>query len=292
MNTLRFTAALFLLSACSGTMGPGIPDSTTDVDPTEELTGSQKKRARSNGTADSGDVVDSGLTETDASQRDASSPISISSFSSTRTELAVGRSQATTFTEVSLIAVLANENGLDAIAGGTLVDESGVTYGAFAQKDGLPGTFTFNLTWEAVNAARPLTFIDSASRSFTARFFDKDGHKAAASVSIAFRCDAFADNTDAFRGVCTNTRVDAKHCGDTFTVCASNEACREGACTSVKSRTTYDPTFDTTKTCATTCSKHGQMCEFALSDTPAAYAANCETPFTAIASPVDCHCYK
>lgn len=276
-------------------MGPGIPDSTSsDIDPTEELTATPaKKQARPSTTVD---TTDAGSEAPDASPPDdARSPLSISNLSATRNDLVIGRTAGSTATQVSLIAVLANSQGLDEIAGGTLSDESGTTYGAFAQneqKGGMPGTYTIDLTWEAINAARPLTFVGSASRTFSARFYDKDGHSASASVSIVFRCDAFPDNTDAYAGVCTNTRVDAKHCGDTFTTCASNEACREGACIGIKSRTTYDPTSDTTKSCATTCSKYGQVCEFGLSSGVPAYATNCDTAFSAIGSPVDCHCYK
>lgn len=292
MNAFRFTIALLLLSACSGTAGPGIPDRVQDTDPTEELTASKTTRKKSS-PKDDGDppaveVSDGGvLTKEDAGR------LSISSFTATRSELIIGRDDSTTATEVRFVAVLANASGLENIAGGTLADESGTSYGSFTADKSMSGTFTLALTWSEINSVRPLTFTGSATRTFTARFFDKDGHTVKSSADLAFRCDAFADNADAFAGQCVNSRVDQKHCGTTFVACAANQACREGSCVSVKSRTSYDPSFDNTKSCGTTCSKYGQTCEYAAyEDASASFLVNCDTPFASLDVDVECHCYK
>lgn len=290
MNAFRFSIAFLLLSACSGTAGPGIPDAVQETDPTDELSASKGTRKKSAGPKEDEvreESADGGVPGSDAGR------LAISSFATTRKELVIGRSSANTSTDVRFVAVLANGAGLEQIAGGTLTDDSGTSYGNFNADKMMPGTFTLALTWSEINAIRPLTFSGGTTRAFTARFFDKDGHAVTSTAHLAFRCDAFADNTDAFAGECINSRVDPKHCGPSFSGCSSNQACREGSCVAVKSRAAYDPGFDNTKSCNTLCSKYGQTCEYAAYDgDSASYLLNCETLFSSLDVDVECHCYK
>jgi hypothetical protein len=99
-------------------------------------------------------------------------------------------SRLTDMQQVQFIAVVTDALGIDAIAGGTLTDETGATYGGFsagAQK----GAYSVTLDWAMVNQVRTLDFVSPGqTRTFTANFFDNAGATASASVQVTFYCGA------------------------------------------------------------------------------------------------------
>jgi len=88
-----------------------------------------------------------------------------------------------------LTAVLTDDDGIDDIIGGSLVDpDSGASYGAF-QTSASEGSYQLTLSWGALNAVDPIDFSSSASRRLQARFFDVAGHEAAQSVTVTLTCN-------------------------------------------------------------------------------------------------------
>jgi hypothetical protein len=182
-------------------------------------------------------------------QHDTSGPLKIISLSSTV-------STVTEMDTVTFIAIVTDQMGLDSIAGGTLTDDSGATYGglgAGAQK----GTYQIALTWAQINEVRTLQFDVPASsmRTFTAKFFDNAGNEASASQSIGFRCAM--TGFGACNGTCTDLGNPAS-CGTCSNVCAIGTGCTEaGTCIPGTASACFVPG---PTTCADYCTQQGKTC--------------------------------
>jgi hypothetical protein len=126
----------------------------------------------------SGDAGGNGSSSGDS----ASGALKIISFTSTTSKLTEGES-------IQFIAIVTDTAGLDAIAGGTLQDETGAVYGAFGAAS-QKGTYTVALTWDAISQVRSLGFASTSghSRKFTAKFFDNGGATASSTLDIEFSC--------------------------------------------------------------------------------------------------------
>jgi hypothetical protein len=96
-----------------------------------------------------------------------------------------GETPAVTFT-----AVVTDPDGVDDVIGGSLLDQSGAPYGAFATS-GQEGAYEMTLTWDQIDTVAAIDFDPGpgASRTFTAEFFDASGKKATRSISLSLTCN-------------------------------------------------------------------------------------------------------
>lgn len=213
---VAFVPALTLVAACSGTSGspdPAAPDG--GIAPPGAEAGAAPADAGQGGTGQS-----------------PNGQLKIVSMSSTVPSITSEKDVSPSAPhDVTFVAIVTDTNGLSAIAGGTLVDDTGKTYGAFgagAEK----GTYALALTWTQITTVSPLTFEPKGlTRSFTARFFDNAGNTAEASVPLSFYCGSKHEYW-ACSGACMNP---PKHqaCGCAAKACAGDEVCTGGACVKV-----------------------------------------------------------
>lgn len=128
-----------------------------------------------------------------------------------------GASSSVTFT-----AVLTDPDGVDDLIGGTLKDESGSPYGAFATS-GQEGAYALALTWEQIDATSSITFAPGTNgqRSFVAEFFDVAGHKVQATATLTLDCRE--------RGACGGNCGQIS-CDGTCVWASSTEENRCGSC--------------------------------------------------------------
>jgi hypothetical protein len=145
----------------------------------------------------------------------------IQSLTAAPTHLTVG--EATT-----LSALVGDVDG--DLLGGTLVDvTSGATLGTFATPGG-QGTFTFLLTWDALDAAAPIDGTSGLTRVVRGVFVDAHGHHASADVSLVLGCGASDGGTRSLcSGACVDLSVDAEHCGQCRHAVPTNGVCVNGA---------------------------------------------------------------
>lgn len=127
----------------------------------------------------------------------------------------ITQDEAVTFT-----AVLTDPQGIDDLIGGSLTSEDGaIQYGAFATS-GQEGSYTLNLTWDAIDQAADITFAQSATRTFTATFFDVAGHRVDKTVTITLSCGGFY----ACHGACANVcGLNSMTRGSCDAACASDQ---------------------------------------------------------------------
>lgn len=101
---------------------------------------------------------------------------------------------------VKVTAILSDSQQGGSMAGfrGVLLDPSGSVYGTFGSSD-LPGTFTYDISWEQLHANRPIGFATEDVRTFVAEFVDDLGHKVSRTFSLRLHCNG----RPACEGQCT-----------------------------------------------------------------------------------------
>lgn len=163
-------------------------------------------------------------------------PLRIVSLTSTAATIAGGDTKGTDATTVTFVAIVTDVDGLDAIAGGQLLDDAGHTFGAFGAGTN-KSTFSASLDWKALGTAGALTFAaPGAKRAISAKFFDNAGRTAVATVDLGILCRSKysidGSPVAACAGECVDTRADAAHCGDDAcgAPCPSDQACVAGKC--------------------------------------------------------------
>lgn len=151
----------------------------------------------------------------DASVPESSAPI-ILTFGTDVTS--VGPDQSVRF-----VALVTHPNGLDKLVGGRLIDPAGtVNYGAFVADN--QGSYSLDVSWDQMNAAIPITFDVSASRTLVGEFFDQGGHSTSRSTSVALTCNG----KTACSGQCVDLQTDQNHCGRCDTKLPPIESCHGG----------------------------------------------------------------
>jgi hypothetical protein len=130
----------------------------------------------------------------------------ILTFASNVTALSPGSS-------LILSAVVTDPDGIDNLIGGILeAPVSHASYGVFATS-AAEGAYSLTLTWDAIDALEPInTPNGGATRRFQARFFDVEGHEAAAVLDVLLRCGSNHDLA-VCDGSCTNLMTNPLHCG-------------------------------------------------------------------------------
>ena len=98
----------------------------------------------------------------------------------------------------------------------------GVTVGTFAE--GAPGTFTYDLTWDEINAAAPIETPEGGGSwtLFTLQATDQQGRTAQQKFFITLECGVGPQAPAACAGVCTNLADDPNNCGRCGYVCTEN----------------------------------------------------------------------
>lgn len=145
----------------------------------------------------------------------------IISFSTNVTEITQGES-------VIFTAIVTDPDGIDDVIGGTLENSEGSVFGSFTTT-AQEGAYSLTLSWAAVDQVSAIEFEygATASRLFTARFFDQSAGENTAQVEIEFTCAGVA----ACDGQCIDTMASSNNCGACGTICEGQECC-DGVCTS------------------------------------------------------------
>ncbi len=128
-----------------------------------------------------------------------------------------------------ITATVTDPDGVDDLAGGSLVDaDSGASYGAFTS-GGAAGSFALTLTWGALGAVEAIDAPPSGvGRSFRAVFLDKAGAKAEGAVDVTLRCDG-GDTKSLCAGHCADLQTDSDHCGGCGQPVPAGKICKDGA---------------------------------------------------------------
>lgn len=183
-----------------------------------------------------------------------SGPLELAALTTTTSEIS-GVAAVSEPTEVTFLAIVTHEQGLDEIAGGTLHDDTGKTYGAFGAGD-TKSTFTLTLSWSAITKIRPIEFAaPGTTRTFIARFHDNGGRTVEASVVIGLHCGG-ARTMAACGGTCAALDSSQAHCGACGKACSV--ACSAGVC--APSDACFIPSGFPGLTCADRCRVLGARC--------------------------------
>lgn len=128
--------------------------------------------------------------------------------------------------QVIFTALVTDPDGADDVVGGTLLDEGGTTYGAFAMTP-QEGSYQIALSWDQIGQVSPIDFVQGASaqRTFKAQFFDQAGHTVEQTVDLELTCNGQA----ACSGSCVDLMMDKLNCGACGHPCAGG-ACSQGNC--------------------------------------------------------------
>jgi hypothetical protein len=156
---------------------------------------------------------------------------------------------------VTFTAIVADPDGVDDIAGGTL-SLQGVTapLGAFVQQAG--GTYTIDVTWAQIAAARPIEFTADETRTFRAEFIDSDSRRGSRDATLVLTCggDAACDST------CVDLQENAEYCGSCERSCRVGGA--SGSCSGGECAPAFTDCLETTQyaTCDAACEALGESC--------------------------------
>ena len=175
------------------------------------------------------DVASSSGTQSSASSGSAAGSASGGATTDGPQFLAFGTdvSMITAGEQVMFSATLADADGGGDIAGGTLVDQFGTAYGAFA-KTAQEGGYQLSVSWPQIDEAEAilLPYGATVARTFTARFFDQEGHGTERSVMIRLTCNGLA----ACGGACVDTVQYPESCTTCSPACSDGAACFLGKC--------------------------------------------------------------
>jgi hypothetical protein len=188
---------------------------------------------------------------------------------------------------VTFIAIVTDAAGLDAIAGGQLMDDSGATFAAFGAGAN-KGTYTATITWEAMATIHAADFgVSGGKRTFVAKFFDNHANEAKAAVDINLACRAASKEAiSSCGGVCASTVHDPKNCGACGTVCSSN-TCVTSKCTLSFAEDPANPSIVQSACAPPSAFAPGTMCQ-SLCTTQAGGHPNCTRIVTYGAADLTC----
>jgi hypothetical protein len=187
-----------------------------------------------------------------------SSALVIQSLTSTAQRITDPASaMASDATSASIVAIVTDSAGLDTIAGGELLDSTGITYASFGAGAN-KGTYTATVTWSSATQAAALNFGPAGlQRTLTAKFFDNANNVATATIQVGFFCNPGATG-NACDGVCEDFASD-QSCGACGNVCSGaeclNQTCKDAAFSC------FDlSVLSTAATCQQVCQNMGKTC--------------------------------
>ncbi len=160
--------------------------------------------------------------------------LKIVSLTSTSATVTGGSPTSTESESVTFVAIVTDSKGLDTIAGGQLVDDTGATYGAFGAGAN-KGTYAAAITFSQINQVRAIEFgtPGTGHRQLLAKFFDNEGNTATAGLDIALACRHGGELVGVCGGKCTSTSADGDHCGNCSAPCSASRRCHDGACEAI-----------------------------------------------------------
>jgi hypothetical protein len=173
--------------------------------------------------------------------------------------------------DVTFIAIVIDTKGLDSIAGGALLDDSGATYGAFGAGS-TKGTYTAHVTLADVDRVHTVEFQrNSSNRNFVAKFYDNDGNVATATLPIKLQCELRVGGAylDACAGYCVDLVNDQNNCGSCGHMCPSGTRCTNSTCLPPSNLGCFEQGNYPARTCSEFCSAVGKTCVSANSYAPA-----------------------
>jgi hypothetical protein len=201
--------------------------------------------------------------------------LTIAALTATVSTLTGGAPLATESNSATFTAIVTDSLGLDSLAGGQLLDDTGLTYAAFGTGAG-KGTYVATITWSGIDQTRAITFVASGARTFIAKFFDNQGNTATASLQMNLACRDADGLVDSCGGVCTQLSTFYANCGTCGHVCKNDEACMGGTCASLAvlgtSACFAESTMNYNETCSDFCTAGGLTCAGVVT---AASLANC-----------------
>lgn len=221
---MRLTAWLF---TCSLTLGLGACSGIFGSD--------DAKQSKEGALPGSGPGSDAGSENSGvpSSGTSANGALKIINLSSTSPVVTGGLPAPTETDTVTFSAIVTSTKGLDFIAGGQLLDESGKTYAPFSSGS-TKGTYATALTWQQINQGHSIDFAtgDGANRKFVAKFFDNDGNEVTASVTLSLQCRL---NPTQLVGACGGGCVESlansgNDCGACGSRCPAGAYCSGSTC--------------------------------------------------------------
>ena len=150
---------------------------------------------------------------------------------------------------ITFTAVLTDPDGVSDVIGGSLISESGATYGAFSTS-GQEGSYSLSVSWGDIHQVNEITFNGSDDRLFKAQFFDQAGNEAVKTINIELECD----EQSACDGACTDLTTDLDHCGECNNEC---DVCDSSTCARMESSVAI-------VSCDTICQQAGATCAAGL----------------------------
>ena len=154
---------------------------------------------------------------------------------------------------VVFTATVSDPDGLDDIAGGTLLTGDGAfSYGPFVAA-GQEGTYSITVSWDAIDQVNAIEFerVD-VERIFRAEFFDSKGKSAFRDTKVTLSCPGGG----ACDGACKDFQADAENCGTCGKIC-------EGGCESAVCGPVFGECIDMGSgfvSCAGYCQGKGEQC--------------------------------
>ena len=238
-----------------------------------------------------------------------SGPLSIVSLTPTATTLTGGEALVSESSAITFIAIVTDDAGLDTIAGGQLMDDTGATYAAFGAGAN-KGTYSATLTWAEMTSVHAASFgPQGGSRKFVAKFVDNAHNEVTSEVDIGLACRRGSGLVSSCAGICSDLRDDVSHCGACGTSCSSAQFCAAGLCNAGFTTDPASPThvqtaciapsaFASSTTCAQLCerAKMGactRILQFGASDATCGGASSdgsCTADVTQVPGPIRCRC--
>jgi hypothetical protein len=169
--------------------------------------------------------------------------------------LTVNRASITEGGAVTFTAIVTDPDGLEDIAGGSLALGSATApFGAFVQQTS--GTYTIEVTWSQIAAARPIEFTADETRAFRAEFIDRGARRGWQETTLVLTCDGDA----ACDSTCVDLERDASHCGTCDNACrveGESGGCSAGTCQPALTTCMSPSAF---ATCNAACAAQGETC--------------------------------
>jgi hypothetical protein len=274
----RIALGLFLglaVAAAACTAGTGGPNGSAPSAGGDAPDGSSGASGDGDGPSDAG--ADAASPSTSATS--ANGELSIVHVAST-VKTITQNADSTESDSAQFVAIVTDKAGLDTIAGGTLEDDTGITYGAFSAGAN-KGTYVASVTFEQINSIRRIDFPQAGgTRTFVVRFIDNAGNVVTASLSLDLRCrlrpagygqsidPSVAGLVGACGGACTDLNDDPDNCGACGTpTCATFNAggavgdvqsCVAGSCvTQEQMSACVDVAVQPAQTCDAVCASLG-----------------------------------
>lgn len=160
---------------------------------------------------------------------------------------------------VDILVTASDPDGLDNLAGGSLVSLADAGYQKYPQVyviltvTSVPGEYEGTLSWDDIDDAHGVEdFVELADLNLTVRIFDLDGNTVEEGFSVQLTCEL----ESSCGGTCTNTTYDDDNCGHCGGVCGGTRRCSNSKCP----ESLLDVDHYTHDTCTKGCAALSETC--------------------------------